>query len=303
MTNCETRSSLFSDELSSSSVSQTQADPSGITVVILSYERMWALAALLKSLLRQDLDGLGLEVMICNNSQRVHLRKNRFSRVGRRLSRLSDVKIFNSSFDWHTQVRYGLGTLAKYEVVLFLDDDIVLLDKNFLRYMFETFKKLGPTDMLSCWCEIWLDWTGKSIKGAGLTFRDKSLTELTRVDFCGMGVCMLRKRLLFHPMVANMSMGDERVRDYLFPVIASMESGTQAYFLPSYQKLKFHWQKSKGAICAKTDFYTASITLLKALINDGYKPLVVRERELLDNPSSPEAKAVRMGPRTELPWT
>jgi glycosyltransferase involved in cell wall biosynthesis len=291
------------NENSEFAIRSTCGDPSGLTVVILSYERLRALAALLKSLLRQDLHGLGLEVIVCNNSSRVHLRKNVFSRIGRRLSRFPDLKIFNSSFDWHTQARYGLGTMARYDVVLFLDDDIILRDKDFLWYMFETYAKLGPTDMLGCWCDIWLDWSGKTIKGVALSFLNQSLTEVTKVDFCGMGICMFHKRLLFHPIVANMSMGDERVRDYLFPVLVNMQLGTQAYFLPSYKKLKFHRQNSKGAICAKTGFYKAANTLLKTLIDQGYKPLLVREPELFNNSSSPEAKAVRIAPRTELPWT
>jgi len=299
MTNSEDARQIVKSENSPGA----HGDPSGLTVVILSYERMWGLTALLKSLLRQNLDGLGLEVMICNNSHRICLEKSWFSRLGRLLGRFPDLKIFNCNHDWHTRVRYGLATMAKYERVLFLDDDIVLLDKNYLRYMFETFKRLGPVDMLSCWCEIWLDWNSKSLGTAALTFREKVLTQLTKVDLCGMGICMFNKSILFHPMVADMSRGDERIQDYLFPVIAAMELGTQVYFVPSYQMLKFHHQKRIGAICEKPGFNIAAVSLLKSLINNGYKPLLTREQELFNDPSSPEAKAAKLGPRSEYPWT
>src|SRR5208337_5155496 len=79
---------------------------SGISIIIISYERMRSLAALLRSLLNQNLDGIEIELIICNNSNQSQLGKSFFSRVGRYLTRFKDIKVFNSDYNWRDRIRY-----------------------------------------------------------------------------------------------------------------------------------------------------------------------------------------------------
>ena len=53
----------------------------GITLIVLSYERQKGLAALLKSILQQKLNGLNIELILCNNSPRVHITMSYFSQI------------------------------------------------------------------------------------------------------------------------------------------------------------------------------------------------------------------------------
>src|SRR5688572_30292958 len=105
----------------------------GVSIVVLSHERLGALRALLESLLRQDTGGMPLELIVCNNSRSVELRASVFSRLGRLFRRFPDVKIFNSSHNWLCRIRYTLATLARHDVILFLDDDLIPVDPGFVR--------------------------------------------------------------------------------------------------------------------------------------------------------------------------
>jgi glycosyltransferase involved in cell wall biosynthesis len=267
---------------------------SGISIVIISYERMRSLAALLRSLLRQNLDGIETELIICNNSNRSQLGKSFFSSVGRHLTRFKDIKVFNSDYNWRDRIRYSLGTVAKYETLMFLDDDVVLLDPNFVRYMFNNFRKLRPEDILSCWADIWVDWQPENFRVVSLSFYEHDLEELTLVDSCGMGISMLNRRILFNPAIAGMDSIFEQIGDYVFSLMSNMELGTQCYFLPSYKMLKFHRQASKHAICRGDGFYKSVISIFQFLLENGYRPLLEREANRFQDPSSPEAKALRL---------
>ncbi len=267
---------------------------SGISVIIISYERMRSLAALLKSLLRQNLDGIEIELIICNNSSQLQLGKSYFSRVGRYLNRFKDVKVFNSDYNWRDRIRYCLGTVAKYETLMFLDDDVVLLDPDFVRYMYNNFKKLRPIDILSCWSDIWVDWRTENFRVVSLTFYEPDPKELTRVDICGMGISMLNRRILFNSVIAGMNRIFEEVGDYIFPLMSTIELGSHCYFLPCYKKLKFHRQASKHAICQGDGFYDSILRIFEYLLQNGYRPLLEREAARFQDPNSPEATALRL---------
>ena len=61
----------------------------GVSIIVLSHKRLGALRALLESLLRQDLAGIPIELIVCNNSPDVSLRPSRFSGAGPPLSPVS----------------------------------------------------------------------------------------------------------------------------------------------------------------------------------------------------------------------
>ena len=72
----------------------------GVSIIVLSHNRLGALRALLESLLRQDLAGIPIELIVCNNAPDVSLRASRFSALGRLFRRFPDLKILNSSHNW-----------------------------------------------------------------------------------------------------------------------------------------------------------------------------------------------------------
>src|SRR3546814_3587361 len=99
----------------------------------------------------------------------------------RRLKRLIDLKVVDSSYNWACSLRYAIATMAKYETVLFLDDDFVLLEKDFVQRMYGRFRKLGSKDILSCWTNIWAEWDDKSEEH---TSELQSLMRISYAVFC-----------------------------------------------------------------------------------------------------------------------
>lgn len=265
---------------------------------------MKALEALLKSLLRQELGDIELELMICNNSSRIYLKKSRFSKIGRLLRTFSDVKIVNSSFNWRCKIRYTLSTLAKYDTILFLDDDIVLIDPNFIRYMFTTFQKLRSIDILSCWNTLWVDCNDDFFVMVPLIFESPEITVLTQSDTCGPGICMLGKQLLMNSKILNMHpQAYPLADDMALSIIASMECGSRSYYLPSYGLLKFHKQHLKGALHKQQEHYDDLYSLYKFLWKKGYKTVLSRlSYQISKKKSTPESHAAQTLQKIKRKW-
>ncbi len=276
--------------------------PEGLTVIVLSYERIVSLRHMLGSLLEQDLAGLPLEVIVCNNSPRIRLRTSRFSATGRLLGKFPDLRIINSSYNWKTNIRYSLATLAKYDTVLFLDDDVVLRNRSFITYMFENHRKLKPVDLLSCWNNLWVEWTEEYLQAVSLTFLNPQITELTQSDIAGPGICMYRKDILT-PEVLKVVMGMEfpSADDMGFSLGAAMAHGSQSYYLPSSGMLDFHEQSQTAALYKHPGHYVALYAMYKALWKRGYQPVLSRlsPRELK---TSPEGKAAEMLVPRKILW-
>jgi glycosyltransferase involved in cell wall biosynthesis len=274
----------------------------GISIIILSYERMDALEELLKSLLRQELEGMPIELIVCNNSPRVALSQSDSSKIGKLLNRFADVKLFNSSFNWKLKVRYPLATLAKYETILFIDDDFILLDPNFIRYMYETHKTLRPVDILSCHSRLWVEWNEKSCSAVLLNYEAPKIMELTETDVCGPGISMFNKKIAMNEAVLTMPPKFPKAVDMAFSIIAAIELGSRNYYLPSYGMLKTHEQKKQGAICANVGFYYELYALYKLLLEKGYEPVLKRLSSLGIVDDSPEWRAARTLSPQKYPW-
>jgi len=279
------------------------ADSVGITLVVLAYERMRALEALLGSLLRQDVAGLGLELILCNNSQRVHLTRERQSRLAKLLRRFADAKVFDSSHNWRTPVRYSLATLARYETILVLDDDITLLDPHFIRYMFDVSQTLRPVDILSCHNTIWVEWTDEYFSTVMMSVSTPEITELTQTDTCGPGICMYNNRILTPRVLERIMRPDfGKGNDMIFPLVAAMECGSRVYFLPCCGMFKFHRQQTKAALCQQPGHYEARYAYYKLLLEEGYRPVLSRLSSRFANRNSPEQRAVRELRVRKHPW-
>lgn len=274
----------------------------GITVIVLSYERMAALADLLRSLLRQDFGGIAFELIVCNNSARVNLRASRFAKVGNLLSKFPDVKIFNSSFNWRCRVRYGLATLAAYDTVMFIDDDITLIDRNFIRYMFDTFITLRPVDIISCWNTLWVEWTDDYLRQVSLSLETPQIAEITPTDTIGPGISMFSKRILLSPRLMEMSRDFPRADDMAFPLIASMEWGSWSYFVPSYSMLKMHDQGVVDSLNTRESHYEELYSQYRRLLEQGYQPVLARNDYSSQDLSSAARRAVGKLPIATFSW-
>src|SRR3546814_20027331 len=88
----------------------------------------------------------------------------------RRLKRLIDLKVVDSSYNWACSVRYAFATMAKYETVLFLDDDMELFDAGFIRQLYDHFTYLESQNNSSCWTKIWTDWYDAGCSTVSLTY-------------------------------------------------------------------------------------------------------------------------------------
>ncbi len=283
---------------SMSSCTSLTAGPSsalsnGLTLIVLSYERMKSLATLLESLLSQELQGVDLELILCNNSPRRVISRSRFDKVGRRLRGFTDLKILNSSHNWSDRLRWSVGTIAMHDTVLNLDDDIVLTDKSFLRNMLAHYSQLTPRDMLSCWNQIFVNWDDDDLFVASLNFLDPLATEMIQTDHVGTGICMYHKSILFTSLISRVTATPPVIGDYALPVLASMEVGTRCFFMPCHGMLAFHEESKEHSICRKPGFNKTAVAVLKGLINDGYRPVVSRDIPNVTDPASPEFKALQ----------
>lgn len=271
----------------------------GVSVVILSYERHVALGALLDSLLEQDLGGRRLEVLLCNNSARTRLRASRFTSIGRALRRLPDVKIFESSHNWLCRVRYTLATLARHDVILFVDDDLTLVHRGVIARMADTLASLGPCDIVSCWTALWTEWSDERLTKVRMGFLYPQTTELTECDYVGPGICMFNKRILFHPGLLDLPESLHRSDSAWFPWMTSMALGSRKYYVPTYGMLRVHPESKKHALAAVPGFRAEQYAAYRRMWKRGYTPVLATERHRgrLD---SPEARAARtLRPETD----
>lgn len=266
--------------------------PSGVSIVVLSYQRLGALRALLESLLQQDRAGFEIELIVCNNSPAVQLRPSVFSGLGRLFRRFPDVKVFNSSHNWLCRIRYTLATLARHDVVLFLDDDLIPVDPEFLRRMLGVFGTLGPNDILSCWTALWTRWDDTHLTKVRMGFLFPQTTELTECDYVGPGVSMFSKRILFHPAMLDLPEESHRSDSAWFPWVPAMELGSRKFYMPSYGMLRVHPESSRDALSNLPGFRAGQYAAYKRIWKRGYVPVLATERHQ-GRTDSPEARAAR----------
>jgi hypothetical protein len=260
------------------------------------------LAALLGSLLQQELGGLSLELMVCNNAPGVRLKPSRFSPLGRLFGQFPNLKIFNSSYNWRCRVRYAVATLATHDVIMFIDDDITLLNRNFISYMYENFRALGSKDLLSCWNTIWVDWNEENFSCASLSFETPGITQLTQTDTIGPGICMFNKELLLNARILELSRGFPKADDMAFPLVAAVEWGSRSYFLPSYKMLEMHYECNRNSLYTVSGHSAELYAQFKGLLKEGYQPVLSRNAAGLPERETPEQYAARILPAITYSW-
>lgn len=256
--------------------SHTGEDNEGITVIILSYRRMNSLRVLLKSLHMQHLGDIKLEIILINNSSQRSLRKSSLTRLGRVLNQFEDIKIINSSHNWMVSIRYAMGQLAKYETILYMDDDMYFLDADYLKDMYAAFKSVRPIDILGCWNTLWLAYDNVNLKIASVTLNDAKITQLTETDINGAGCCMFSRELLSNPAIMGIT---ARQDDMAFSLQAALEYGSRNYYFPSHQRVAFHHERQLHAIHDLPDKTIEKLNLYRQLWLAGYQPVIERLAE------------------------
>jgi glycosyltransferase involved in cell wall biosynthesis len=279
---------------------QRSGEP-GVTVVVLTYFRPEGLDALLESLATQVLGGLGLEVIICNNAPDRPLGGRCFRR---RLEALPDVKVIDSSYNWACSVRYAFAAMAKYETVLFLDDDFTLLDNCLITRMYEQFQRLGPHDILSCWTTIWTEWGATELATVSLTFMADDVSEPVEVDTVGPGLSMFRRDTLLEPEIFGtiVSPPFPKVDDMAFGIVTSMKLGSRKYFMPCFGMLRSHKQTRTKALATRSGRYDDLHAYYKQVLAEGFEPVLARQARERPCETTTEQKLARRLPRQQFQW-
>ena len=248
----------------------------------MSYQRRQALKASLKSLLNQKLNNINIELIICNNSPEITLKKIKYSRLGRLLGKFKDVKIINFNYNWGVCIRYYLAKIATHDRILFIDDDIIITDTNFINFINDSFQELRSVDILSCWNTIWVEWTDKYLSTVSLAFTQPDVTkELLETDTCGAGICMFNRMILNEKTLNKIIDPDYPLADDMaFALVSLMENGSKTYYLPAYKKLFFHCESMNGALCKKKNHYKELYARYKNLFNTGYDPVLTRIKKI-----------------------
>lgn len=276
--------------------------PDGISIVVVSYERLGALKKLLSGLLSQDFEGIDTEIIIVNNSHRVCIPSLRHSKISNLLRKFPQTKVINSSFNWGPGIRYCIATAASYRTILFFDDDIYPTHPAFVASMYRTFRSLNPADILTCWADLWVDWTNDSLSTVSMGFTSPQITELTECDYCGTGISMFDKRILMHPEMLDIPLEFKFADTAWFPWIPSIVHGTRKYYFPSYGMLMFHNEQLKSSLSRKEGYENFIFEARRNMLERGYQPVLERLQKKPWLQNSPAQIAAKVLPVLTRPW-
>ncbi len=274
----------------------------GFTVIVLTYDRPRALRALLRGLAAQQLDGAEMELIVCNNAAGARLSASPWTTTGRLLRRFPDAKIINSSHNWLCRVRYPVTTLARHDTIVFLDDDVILRDERFLRYMVDAFATVRPIDVLSCWTALWTEWSDEVLKKVRMNFEGPAPAEMTECDYAGPGLCIFDRRILIESGLLALPPQFHRSDSTWFPWLTAMKLGTRKYYLPSHGRVAFHDEFARHALTTSPGFRPEMYATYKRIWTGGYVPVLERKRSDPDFDQSREAHAARTLPVETDRW-
>ena len=191
--------------------------------------------------------------------------------------------------------------MAKYDTVLTLDDDIVFQDNVIVYDMYDTLMGLSKYDIVSCWNSIWTHWSDTEYHYARATFWIPELTELTKTDTCGPGICIFNKDLILDARVQRylVKWKGSRPSDMTLGLLSNLLWNGTTFAMPMYGRVQFHPEYTKNALHIHPDTYPDRGKIYKSMLHDGYKPLITRETLAED---SPEMKLIRRAEPTVYAW-
>jgi hypothetical protein len=243
-----------------------------------------------------------MELMICNNAAQVRLTRSRLTATGRLLRLFPDLKIMNSSHNWLCRVRYPLTALAKYNTIIFIDDDMVIKDEYFLKYMYESFTRVRSIDILSCWTALWTAWNEDHLKKVRMNFSRPAPEVMIECDYIGPGLCIFDRRILIDSGLLALPAEFHRSDSTWFPWLTAMKLGTRKYYLPSHGRVEFHPQNQRHALMQAQGFRPDMYARYKTIWKRGYVPVLERKGSEPDFEQSLEAQAARSLPVETDPW-
>lgn len=265
----------------------------GFTVIVLTYDRPRSFRSLLQGLVAQRLDGSQMELIVCNNAPGSRLSASPWTATGRLLRGFSDVKIMNSSHNWLCRVRYPLAMLARNDIIVFIDDDVVINDPGFLGFMLDSFASVRSIDVLSCWTTLWIESNDKVLKQVRMNFEHPEPDAMTECDYAGPGICIFDRRILTEGGLLALSPEFYRSDSMWFPWRTAMNLGTRKYYLPSFGRIEFHPQYRRHALTTSPNFRRDLYATYKRIWQSGYVPVLERMRSMPDFERSREAHAAR----------
>jgi len=274
----------------------------GCTVIVISYDRPQALESLLRGLSTQRLGGLDMELIVCNNAAHVQLSASSDTTTGRLLRLFPDVKIMNSNHNWLCRVRYSLATLARHDTIVFIDDDVVLKDDDFVKYLYDAFATVRPTDILSCWTALWTEWDEHHVRKVRMNWTRSAPDVLVECDYAGPGLCIFNRRILIDGALLQLPPEFHRSDSTWFPWLPAMRLGTRKYYLPSHGRVGFHPEGERHALMKAPGFRPEMYAKYKAIWKQGYVPVLERKASEPGFEDSVEARAARTLPVETDAW-
>lgn len=282
-------------------VEQIYAD--GVSIIVLSYERMDALIKNLTSIVAQEMDGVPLEIIVLNNSANMNIHPSRFTAIGRLLRQYPQIKVLNSSYNWRTDIRYGVAYSALYDTIMFIDDDIHLLDNRYVIDVYRQKQQLGLYDVVSCWNTLWTSWDENGIELVSASLLDPNVTELVRTDTCGPGISMFNRHLILDIRARNnlISRDFPSATDMVLGLLTNYIWGGTTYCFPAHKRVRFHDQHKQSALHELPDFISDRMKIYKRLWKDGYQPVLERFKDELDD-TSPEMRLIHANEPRRKKW-
>lgn len=247
-----------------------KSSKNGISIVIVTYKRNHSLRILLRSILRQKLP-LPTEIILLNNDPETQIQIPQFLAFFVKIFyKIKHIKIVNFSQNYGCQIRFAFATMAKYDTILFLDDDIKLLDKNFVSHMHAELENFGEKDIISCWCARF-----KSNKNYyetdGFSF-ETNIKQPVELDLVGPGISMFKKTLLT-PELISIPPRYQPVDNVWFSLMSTILEDSKKYFVPCYKMLEFV-QNDVNPMYAQEGVAEMKSIAIKELVKKGYQSVI-----------------------------
>jgi glycosyltransferase involved in cell wall biosynthesis len=206
----------------------------GLSIIITTYKRSLSLLWLLRGLRKQNVN-FPLEIIVLNDNPEIVIQKSLFGLLDKELKAL-DAKIINNKKNLGCSVRYSYVSEAKYQMVMFLDDDVKILSHLFLDNYVETLNQFGKNTILSAWCSRLCTKKGM-IYSIPINFYT-SHDRITKVDLVGPGISIFYKTLVS----GELSKPPKKywnIDNVWFPIMATVIKSSEKYYIPSKDLVSF----------------------------------------------------------------
>lgn len=197
----------------------------GLSIIITTYKRNHSLKLLIKDLEKQILE-FPLEIIIVNNNKKdIKIKSN------------LKIKIINNKNKNGCSQRYKLAeSLAKYKTIIFLDDDVHIIDRRFVSEFKNFHHKKSRVDIASSWCSSFDSNNLDYFSAKPINFNNFDSEK--EVDLIGPGISIFNKNILTEK-VTNIPKKFRLADNVWFSLQTSIIHKTKKYYFPSKNKIEF----------------------------------------------------------------